>query len=71
MSADKEKLKYMNHGIYLQIFIGITYVAMSQVADNVPQFMTNAEGIGGLLIVLAVNSLLYTARSKRNLQSSS
>ena len=68
MNDTKKKLKYLNHGIYLQIFIGIGYLGMSQV-DNHPQFMTSAEGIGGLLIMLALNSLIYTNRGKRNLQS--
>ena len=66
MKKSDKHLKYISHGIYLQIFLGIGYIILHEIGVTPPDF--NNDGIlGGMLVFLGLNSLIYINKYKKAL----
>ncbi len=61
-------LKYLAHGIYLQLFIGVGFLALSAVGTHIGSLFADPKVCGVLLVGLALNSLIYVHRYKRSLR---
>lgn len=66
--ASDRALRYLAHGIYLQLFIGVGFLTMSEVGANVGSLFAGPKACGALLVGLALNSLIYVHRYKRSLR---
>jgi len=63
----ERSLKYISYGIYLQIFLGLGWIALSILpVEELPEFMTHPIAVGSVLIILALNSLVYINRYKKS-----
>jgi len=67
VTAQQKHLKYISHGIYLQMFLGLGYIIISQVEGNPPAFLVNPVSIGAMLIIFGYNSLIYINKYKKSL----
>jgi hypothetical protein len=70
MTNQQKQLRYLSHGIYLQIILGIGhYVSGLFFGDKLPEFFSSQEATSGLLILLGLNSLIYFHKYKKSLSS--
>lgn len=68
MTKHDRALRNVSYGMGLQVFIGVGFILFSLVGQEVPEFMVGPRVTGGLLVMLAVNSLVYVARYKKVLK---
>ena len=68
MNKKDKLLRDISHGIGLQVFVGIGFIALSLSGQELPEFMVAPRTLGGVLIMLAVNSLSYVERYKKVLK---
>lgn len=63
-------LKYIAHGIYLQLFLGAGMLATAAIGVDTGPFFDGPGACGGLLIGLGLNSLVlvYVNRYKKSLR---
>jgi len=61
-------LKYIAHGIYLQLFIGVGLLAIAAIGSGVGSLFSGPKTCGALLIGLGLNSLIYIHRYKKSLR---
>ncbi len=59
MKNQNKHLKYISHGIYLQIFIGLGFFLPALLDVALPEFMASPKTFGGMLVMLGINSLIY------------
>lgn len=65
--AGERSLKYISYGIYLQIFLGLGWFALAWLpVEKLPKFVVHPATIGGMLVFLAINSLVYMNRYKKS-----
>lgn len=64
MNEKEKALRNVTYSLYLQIFIGIGWIAPTFFGMKLPNFMSNSTAIAGALILLALNSLLYLGKCK-------
>ena len=67
MNQENKHLKYIAHGIYLQIFLGLGFLSINFVESEPPSFITDSKTSGYLLIFLGLNSLIYINKFKKSL----
>lgn len=61
--SSTKTLKYISHGVYLQLFLGAGSLALSAFDIEI-----GPRACGALLIGLGLNSLIYIHRYKRSLR---
>ena len=61
-------LKYIAHGIYLQLFLGAGMLAISAIDIDTGPLFNGPQACGALLIGLGLNSLIYIHRYKKSLR---
>ncbi|MFK8114330.1 MAG: hypothetical protein AB8B91_19165 [Rubripirellula sp.] len=61
-------LKYIAHGVYLQIFFGLALLAVSMLGNQFGKIFSNPSFFGVFLIGLSINSLAYIHRYTRTLK---
>lgn len=67
-SAKSHALKYLSHGIYLQLFVGIGCLAIAAVGVDTGPLFDGPKASGALLIGLGLNSLAYVHKYKRSIR---
>ena len=65
--AHAKALKYLAHGIYLQLFLGAGMLAISSIDVDTGRLFSGPFTSGLLLVVLGLNSLVYIHRYKKSL----
>ena len=68
MNKSNQAIKYISHGIYLQIFLGIILLILREMLEEYPEFLTQPTTLGGMLILLGINSGIYIQRYKKTLK---
>ena len=71
MKNQNKRLKYIAHGIYLQIFLGIGLIPLGLLDVSLPDFMTRPTTWASMLIALGLNSLVYINRYKASIERES
>lgn len=61
-------LKYISHGVYLQMFLGAGFLAISAMGVDLGPLLNGPKACGMLLIGLGLNSLMYIGRYKKSLR---
>jgi hypothetical protein len=63
-----KSLKYIAHGIYLQLFLGAGMLGIAAIDIDTGPLFNGPRACGSLLIVLGLNSLIYIHRYKKSLR---
>ncbi|WP_146535169.1 hypothetical protein [Rubripirellula reticaptiva] len=61
-------LRYIAHGVYLQIFLGVGFLLLAATGVDLTRLLAGPHVVGGLLIMLGINSLIYIHRYKKSLR---
>ena len=67
-TPDTKALKYIAHGIYLQLFLGVGFLAISASGFDPGPLIAGPKTCGVLLIGLGLNSLIYIHRYKKSIR---
>lgn len=63
-------LKYIAHGVYLQLFLGAGMLVISALDINTGPLFNGPQFCGVILLGLGLNSLIYIHRYKKSLRCS-
>jgi hypothetical protein len=66
-TPNSKTLKYIAHGIYLQLFLGAGMLAISAIDIDTGALFSGPLACGALLVGLGLNSLIYIHRYKKSL----
>ena len=66
-NKQQEALRYIYHGIYLQVFVGLGYFLSGLSGVDIPDNFNKPTTIGMLIIILSLNSLRYISRYKKSI----
>lgn len=64
---DAKALKYIAHGVYLQIFFGVGLLTGAALGVDVGRAFFGPQNCGAILVGLALNSLIYIRRYTKSL----
>lgn len=67
-ASNTKALKYIAHGIYLQLFLGAGMLSTSAIGIDTERLFNGPYVCGVLLIGLGLNSLIYIRRYKNSLR---
>ncbi len=71
MKNQNKHLKYISHGIYLQIFIGFGLIVPAFLDLKLPEFITSPKTLAAMFIGLGIIFLIYINRYKKSLKEES
>ncbi len=68
MGRNDKALRNVSHAIWLQIFAGAGFIVLSTAEARHPEFMLKPLAVGGMLIFLGMNSMLYLDKYRKGLK---
>jgi hypothetical protein len=68
ITPNAKALKYIAHGVYLQLFLGVAMLAISAIDIDTGRLFNGPQACGILLVGLGLNSIIYIHRFTKSLR---